>query len=123
MRHELYEEALEAIDEGLRVISKTGDRSFEADCWRWKGELLWRGAEGNDSCHPDAAACLHKAIAIACQQKAVSLELIAQVRLSRGHGFGRVHDSFLLVIQNEVDDLSVAAMHHGACRLRSAPAG
>jgi serine/threonine protein kinase/tetratricopeptide (TPR) repeat protein len=79
---ESYEEALQAIDEALGVISKTGDRSFEADCWRWKGELLWRSMGGNDSGHPEAEACLHKAIAIARQQKAISLELRAHTRLS-----------------------------------------
>ena len=77
-----YEEALVAIEEALSVISSTGDRSFEADCWRWKGELLWRSMEGTDSSHPDAEACLHKAIAIARQQKAISLELRAHIRLS-----------------------------------------
>ena len=77
-----YEEALQAIEEALAVISSTGDRSFEADCWRWKGELLWRSVEGTDSTHPEAEACLHKAIAIARQQKAISLELRAHVRLS-----------------------------------------
>ncbi len=87
-----YEEALAAIDEALSVISSTGDRSFEADCWRWKGELLWRSMEGTDSNHRDAEACLHKAIAIARQQKAVSLELRAHTRLSplaRAKGRGR----------------------------------
>ena len=77
-----YEEALMAIEEALSVISNTGDRSFEADCWRWKGELLARGEEGVDSTHGEAEACLHKAIAIARQQKAVSLELRAHTRLS-----------------------------------------
>src|SRR5271165_4084133 len=77
-----YEEALEAIEEALSVISSTGDRSFEADCWRWKGELLERSKDGSDSSHPDAEACLHKAIAIARQQKAISLELRAHIRLS-----------------------------------------
>ena len=81
-RCESYEEALTAIDEALSVISSTGDRSFEADCWRWKGELLWRSGEGIDSNHAEAEACLHKAIAIARQQKAVSLELRAHTRLS-----------------------------------------
>ena len=75
-------EALAAIDEALAVIFSTGDRSFEADCWRWRGELLWRSMEANDSDHPEAEACLHKAIAIARQQKAVSLELRAHTRLS-----------------------------------------
>jgi serine/threonine protein kinase/tetratricopeptide (TPR) repeat protein len=77
-----YEEALAAIDEALGVIANTGDRSFEADCWRWRGELLSRLSEANESGHPDAEACLHKAIAIARQQKAVSLELRAHTRLS-----------------------------------------
>ena len=77
-----YEEALAAIDEALSVIFNTGDHSFEADCWRWRGELLWRSMEGSGSSHPEAEACLHKAIAIARQQKAVSLELRAHTRLS-----------------------------------------
>ena len=78
---ESYEEALLAIDEALAVIANTGDRSFEADCWRWKGELLWRIKEGVDSDHDEAEACLHKAIAISRQQKAISLELRAHTRL------------------------------------------
>ena len=77
-----YEEALAAIDEALGVISNTGDRSFEADCWRWKGELLSRMANGNELGSPEAEDCLHKAIAIARQQKAISLELRAHTRLS-----------------------------------------
>jgi predicted ATPase len=81
-RSESYEEALAAIDEALSVIFSTGDRSFEADCWRWRGELLWRSREESDAGHPEAEACLHKAIAIARQQKAVSLELRAHTRLS-----------------------------------------
>jgi len=77
-----YAEALAAIDEALSVIFTTGDRSFEADCWRWRGELLLRSREVSDSSHPEAEACLHKAIAIAREQKAVSLELRAHTRLS-----------------------------------------
>jgi serine/threonine protein kinase/predicted ATPase len=77
-----YAEALAAIDEALSVIFTTGDRSFEADCWRWRGELLFRSREASDSSHPEAEACLHKAIAIAREQKAVSLELRAHTRLS-----------------------------------------
>jgi len=80
-RCESYEEALAAIDEALGVISNTGDHSFEADCWRWKGELLWRSVPDGDAGHSEAEACLHKAIAIARQQKAVSLELRAHTRL------------------------------------------
>jgi len=81
-RGESYQEALQEIEEALGVISNTGDRSFEADCWRWKGELLWRMMDGNQSGHPEAEECLHKAIAIARQQKAISLELRAHTRLS-----------------------------------------
>jgi predicted ATPase len=77
-----YKEALAAIDEALAVISNTGDRSFEADCWRWRGELLSRLSDGDEAGLPEAEACLHKAIAIARQQKAISLELRAHTRLS-----------------------------------------
>ena len=77
-----YEEALAAIDEALAVIASTGDHSFEADCWRWRGELLWRIQDGAGGEHADAEACLHKAVAIARQQKAISLELRAHARLS-----------------------------------------
>ncbi len=80
-RGESYQEALLAIEEALGVISNTGDRSFEADCWRWKGELLSRIMDGNDSRLPEAEACLHKAIAIARQQKTIALELRAHTRL------------------------------------------
>ena len=77
-----HEEALAAIDEALSVISNTGDRSYEADCWRWRGELLSRITDGDELGQREAEECLHKAIGIARQQKAVSLELRAHTRLS-----------------------------------------
>ncbi len=77
-----YGEALTAIEQALALIPATGDHSFEAECWRLKGDLIWRCRSGNES-RDEAENCLGKAVEISSQQKALSLELRAQVSLGR----------------------------------------
>lgn len=75
-------EALTAVEQALALILATGDNSFEAECWRLKGDLIWRGPSGGASLE-EAESCLRKAVEISSQQKALSLELRAQVSLGR----------------------------------------
>ncbi len=72
------ENALSAVDEGLSVIERTGERYYAAELHRLKGEILL--------CHGDqldqAEACLQDAIVIARSQSARSLELRAAMNLA-----------------------------------------
>jgi len=73
--------ALAAIEEALALIPATGDHSFEAECLRLKGDLLWRRrSDGHD--REEAENYLKKAVAISSQQKSLSLEMRAQISLS-----------------------------------------
>jgi predicted ATPase len=92
-----------ATDEGLRVLTealagvqKTGERIWEAELHRLKGELLLqpisRHAEPADRLShatdptqqaADAEACFHQALAVARRQQARSLELRATSSLAR----------------------------------------
>jgi len=77
-----YSEALTAIEEALALITTTGDHSFEAQCWRLKGDLIWRCGSGSETRH-EAENCLIKAIEISSRQRALSLKLRAQVSLGQ----------------------------------------
>jgi predicted ATPase len=90
------EEGLNALAEALAVMDKTGERQYEAELYRLKGELALQKFQvsgskfqGTDprSLIPDpqseAEACFLKAIEIAQRQQAKSLELRAAMSLSR----------------------------------------
>jgi predicted ATPase/DNA-binding winged helix-turn-helix (wHTH) protein len=95
------EEGLSILAEALAVARKTGECFYEAELYRLKGELLlnaecrMRIVESSSHSPPlntqhstlntqaEAEACSHKAIEIARQQQAKSLELRAVVSLSR----------------------------------------
>jgi predicted ATPase len=82
------EGGLAALDDGLTMMEKTGERYYEAELHRQRGELLLLRAAKN---HPaqdspdqhDAEACFHHALDVARQQQAKSLELRAAMSLSR----------------------------------------
>ena len=62
-----------------KLMEKTGERYYEAELYRLKGELmLTRGGDG-----AEAEACFHRAIDVARRQQAKSWELRATVSLSR----------------------------------------
>jgi len=63
---------------GFTFVEETDERYWEAELFRLKGELLF--ADGEVS---GAEACLNKAIEIAQQQKAKSLELRAVMSLCK----------------------------------------
>ncbi len=77
---EQVEEGLDALQEGLEVMDRTGDHWWQAEVYRLKGALLLHQAV------PDAAqteTCFHQALDIARQQHATSLELRAATSLAR----------------------------------------
>jgi predicted ATPase len=92
------EEGLRVLAEALVIVDKTGERFYEAELYRLKGELTLQqfGVRSPEfgvpnPQHPtpstqaevEAEACFHKAIEIARRQQAKSLELRAVISLSR----------------------------------------
>jgi predicted ATPase len=82
-------EGLHVLGEALAVMNTIGERYYEAELYRLKGELL-RKAEAHslESTGPNlpeeaAEACFRQALAVARRQQAKSLELRAAVSLSR----------------------------------------
>jgi predicted ATPase len=74
------EEGLRVVAEALAAGRETGQRYYEAELYRLKGELLLaRSAEQQ----VEAEACLQQALDIARRQQAKSLELRAATSLSR----------------------------------------
>ena len=68
------------LAEALAVVDDNGERCWEAELYRLKGELLLaRSAEQ----HAEAEACFHQALDIARRQQAKSWELRAAMSLSR----------------------------------------
>lgn len=74
-------EGLAAIAEALAQVERTGERVWEADLWRIKGELLLKSAASN--AQVEAESCYQRAIEIAQQQSAKAFELRATVSLAR----------------------------------------
>jgi predicted ATPase len=88
-------EGLHVLAEALACAHTTGERCYEAELYRLKGELLLQsgvqeresgvlppeaGLQRRDA---EAEACFHQAIDIARRQQAKSLELRAAMSLSR----------------------------------------
>jgi len=65
--------------EALAAVNKTGERFYEAELYRLKGELMLQQA----SVQKEAEECFQKAIEIARTQQAKSLELRAVMSLAR----------------------------------------
>jgi predicted ATPase len=74
------EEGLKVLAEALAIVDNTGERNWEAELHRLKGELLLALSEENQA---EAEACFHKAVDIARRQSAKSFELRAVMSLSR----------------------------------------
>ena len=86
------EEGLAVVAKALASVEKTGERVYEAEVYRLKGELTLQQqskVQSSKSQIPsphteaEAQACFHKAIDIARKQQAKSLELRAVMSLSR----------------------------------------
>jgi class 3 adenylate cyclase/predicted ATPase len=74
------EEGLTVLVEALAMVDNTGQRYWEAELHRRRGELLLMQQRHKES---DAEACFRKALDIAHHQQAKSLELRAAMSLSR----------------------------------------
>jgi adenylate cyclase len=72
------EEGLKAIEDGLMFSVRTGNSHHDAELWRLRGEFLKIQDKVSES-----DACFNKAIEIAQQQSAKSLELRASTSLAR----------------------------------------
>jgi predicted ATPase len=77
------EEGLQVLAEALAFVDTTGERWWEAELWRLKGELLLHAECGVRSAESTAEASFQRALAVARQQQARWLELRAAVSLSR----------------------------------------
>ncbi|MBI4233202.1 MAG: hypothetical protein HY686_02040, partial [Chloroflexi bacterium] len=99
------EEGLRVLTEALTAVERTGERFYEAELYRLKGELLRQTADGRpttadgrkadgrrsavggqrsiEEAESEAETCFHKAISVARHQQARSLELRATVSLCR----------------------------------------
>ena len=74
------EEGLSVLAEALALVHKTGERFYEAELYRLKGELLLVRPTHQTA---EVEACFQQALAIARRQEAKSLELRAAMSLVR----------------------------------------
>jgi predicted ATPase len=74
------EAGLTALAEALALVDTTGERWYEAELYRLKGELLLQQSLGNST---EAETCFQHAITIAQNQQAKSFELRAATSLAR----------------------------------------
>src|SRR5262249_36664559 len=80
------EDGLAALTEALAVVNKIGERFYEAEVYRLKGELTLQQSNVQglaSSVQKEAEECFWKAIEIARRQRAKSWELRAAMSLSR----------------------------------------
>jgi predicted ATPase len=77
------EEGLTALAEALATVDRTGERFYEAELYRLKGELTLQQHNVQRSTFKEVEECFHKAIEIARRQQAKSWELRAVISLSR----------------------------------------
>jgi DNA-binding SARP family transcriptional activator/tetratricopeptide (TPR) repeat protein len=78
------ERGLDALDESLMLGTKTGERWYEAEAYRTKGELLVQLAEGSphqNALLEEAEDCCQSALRVARQQGAKTLEVRAETSL------------------------------------------
>ncbi len=79
------EEGFAVLAEALAIVHKNGERWYEAELYRLKGELTLAqsSVQSLESRVKEAEECFHKAIEIAHRQQAKSLELRAVMSVSR----------------------------------------
>jgi predicted ATPase len=75
-------EGLQVLEEALEIAFRTGERSYQAELYRLKGERLMTQSKGQSAALAarslaDAEDCFNQSIRIARRQKAKSLELRA----------------------------------------------
>jgi len=73
-----------AITDALAMVERTGERYYDAELHRVRGELILQQSDGqHDGATEEAERYFHKAIEVACNQGAKSLELRATLSLAR----------------------------------------
>ena len=82
------EGGLATLEEALTLLEQTGERYYEAELHRQRGELLLLRAEKSHSAQGsreqhDAETCFQQALDVSRRQEAKALELRAAVSLSR----------------------------------------
>jgi predicted ATPase len=85
------EEALTALGEARALADRNGERYWDAELHRLRGEVLLSRAEAGPPARAEAEACFRQALDVAGGQQAKSLELRAAVSLARlyqGQGRG-----------------------------------
>jgi DNA-binding winged helix-turn-helix (wHTH) protein/predicted ATPase len=86
-RSRRLETGLQALAEGLAPIEQSGERFYEAELYRLRGEILQRSwgsrREPTEHRHRRAEACFRCALQVARRQRATALELRAAMSLSR----------------------------------------
>jgi predicted ATPase len=75
----LLAEGLAVLAEALHLVETTGERKYEAELYRLKGELLWQASTRPE----EAEACLQHALTVARGQQAKSWELRVATSLGR----------------------------------------
>jgi predicted ATPase len=83
------DQGLHVLAEAFTMVQHTGERVWEAELHRLKGELLLQAglqhpAPGHDVAHTAVAeACFQQALVVACRHQARALKLRAAISLSR----------------------------------------
>jgi predicted ATPase len=80
------EKGLEFMSQALAEVERGGERYYEAELFRLKGELLLKKAEKDDdraAMEKEAEACFQQSLAVARRQMAKSFELRTAVSLGR----------------------------------------
>jgi len=91
------EQALRLVDEALDLVERNGERCWEAELYRLRGELMLKlQAAGTNPATQiqDAELCFRRAIVVAQRQNAKSWELRAATSLARlWHGQGKTRQA------------------------------
>jgi predicted ATPase len=85
-KNEQVEAGLAALTEALTLVSKNGERQWEAELYRVKGELLRQTAKGKRhkaDMEAEGESCFRQAIDMARRQQAKAWELRAAMSLAR----------------------------------------
>jgi predicted ATPase len=79
------DEALSVLGEAIEMCTRRGERVYEAELYRLKGEMTLQSCGGHptSAVEREAESCFEKAIEIARAQSAKSLELRAATSLAR----------------------------------------
>jgi predicted ATPase len=93
------DEGLAIVEEALSLVERTGERMYEAELHRLRGELL-RVRESGAAATDTAGACFQRALVAARRQGARALELRAAMSLSRlfEHAAGQAREEARLAL-------------------------